>query len=148
MGYPSGSQLIFDMKTIIEAVIEKTSDGYNVYTPDEMFSGVGNTADEAKADLLEQIKFYTKTCKETGHSYPKFLDGVYEVIYKFNTQSLLRYYTGIFTNASLERMTGINQKQLWSYASGKTKPRPQQVKKIEKALHRLGKELMIVSLSE
>ncbi len=43
-------------------------------------------------------------------------------------------------------MTGINQKQLQHYASGLKKPRPTQVKKIETAIHNLGKELISVEL--
>ena len=31
-------------------------------------------------------------------------------------------YCGIFTKSGLERLTGINQKQLWHYANGKTSP--------------------------
>ena len=54
---------------------------------------------------------------------------------------MLQFYAGIFTKAGLERITGINQKQLWHYASGTRNPRPEQVLKIETALHKLGEEL-------
>lgn len=43
-------------------------------------------------------------------------------------------------------MTGINQKQFQHYASGLKKPRLAQIKKIEGAMHSLGKELMSVEL--
>lgn len=75
-------------------------------------------------------------------SIPKILRKDYDIVYRFDNQSLLDYYWGIFTNVALERITGINQKQLQHYASGLKKPRPAQVKKIEKALHQLGSELM------
>ena len=40
------------MKTI-KAIIERNSDGeYSVYCVDEMFSGMGATAEAAKADML------------------------------------------------------------------------------------------------
>ena len=55
-------------------------------------------------------------------------------------------YEGIFTKSGLERLTGINQKQLWHYANGVSKPRPAQRRKIEDALHRLGSELVSLSL--
>ena len=51
-----------------------------------------------------------------------------------------------FTKAGLERITGINQKQLWHYASGTRNPRPEQSIKIESALHRLGEELIAINL--
>lgn len=53
---------------------------------------------------------------------------------------------GIFSNAALERLTGINQKQLWNYANGVSKPRPKSKEKIETALHALGQDLLEFSL--
>lgn len=64
----------------------------------------------------------------------------------FDAESILNYYRGIFTNAALERITGINQRQIQHYASGTKRPRPQQLKKIETALHELGEELISVEL--
>jgi hypothetical protein len=52
----------------------------------------------------------------------------------------------IFTNAALEKLTGINQKQLQHYSTGHRNPRIEQRNKIEKALHDLGKELLSVEL--
>jgi hypothetical protein len=46
----------------------------------------------------------------------------------------------------MERITGINRKQLWSYLHRRYKPRKAQVAKIENALHTLGAELLSVSL--
>ena len=54
-------------------------------------------------------------------------------------------YEGIFTKSGLEKLTGINQKQLWHYANGISRPRQAQKQKIENALHRLGSELMSLS---
>ena len=47
---------------------------------------------------------------------------------------------------SLETITGINQKQLAHYASGISKPRPKQAQKIAQGLHRLAKEMMVVTV--
>ena len=62
------------------------------------------------------------------------LQGDMEIEWVFDVQSFLQYYSGIFTKAALERITGINQKQLGHYASGLKKPRRAQVEKIENAL--------------
>lgn len=131
---------------IVSAIIEKTVDGYSVYTENEMFSGMGNTSEEAKADMMKQIAFYVQTCKEENMTFPSYLDNDFEIVYKFDVQSLLEYYEGIFTNAALEKLTGINQKQLWAYAHGKSKPRKPQIEKIQNALHTLGRELIALSL--
>jgi len=122
------------MKTI-EAIIERAKDGgYSVYCVTEMFTGMGDSAEAAKIDMLDQMKFFKETAVEDGHGYPKFLDDPFEVVYKFDTESLLEYYSG------------IHQKQLWSYLHGKSKPRKAQVEKIENGLHRFGNELISLSL--
>ena len=73
-----------------------------------MFNGMGDTPELAKQNMIEQIKFFKETSIEDNYKYPTFLDVEYEIIYKFNTQSILEYYSGVITPAALERLTGIN----------------------------------------
>lgn len=132
---------------IIEATIEKAMDGgYAVYCIDQPYTGMGDTADTAKANMLDAIKFHKQVCMVEGFDYPDFLNEEFEVVYKFDTKSLLEYYAGVITPVALERLSGIHQKQLWGYLHGHAKPRKQQVEKIEKALHTLVNELMSISL--
>lgn len=134
-----------DMKKI-HAIIERASDGtFSVYMKDEMFSGMGDTIDAAKNDMLTQIGFYVDSCKADKQPYPGFLDKPYEIVYDIDTQSMLSYYSGILTPAMLERVTGIPQRQISSYIRG-AKPRKAQLKKIEDGIHRLGNELINISL--
>lgn len=130
----------------IHATIERAGDGtFSVYMKDEMFSGMGDTIEAAKADMLDQIGFYVAGCKEDKQPYPEFLDKPYEIVYEIDTQSMLSYYAGVLTPAMLERLSGIPQRQISSYIRG-TKPRAAQLKKIESGIHRLGKELISISL--
>lgn len=130
----------------IEAIIERAADGtFSVYCENEMFSGMGDTSEDAKKDMISQMTFYRDSAKEDGTSYPDWLDGDYEIVYKFDTQSLLEYYSGILSLSGLEKVTGIHQKQLWAYLHGQ-KPRKAQIERIEKGLHALGAELQMVSL--
>jgi len=123
----------------VKIIIERSKDAYWAYAEKlEGVSGVGDTVQEAKQSALKGIEIQ----KQLGN----IPDKDYQVVFKFDTQSLLNYYNKIFTNAALERMTGINQKQIQHYATGLKKPRPTQTKKIETALHRLGSELMAVEL--
>lgn len=131
----------------VEAIIERCTDGgYSIYCINEMFSGMGDTTEAAKQNMTDSIDFFVKGCKEDNFQYPKWLDEPYEFVYKFDAQSLLQYYAGVITPSALGRITGINPKQLWSYAHGKSKPRPAQLQKIEQGLHNLAKELSSVSL--
>ena len=134
------------MKTIknIKIVIERSNDLYSAYSENVTgLYGAGASVSAAKDSILKSIKLLQKYNKD---NIPSILKGEYLVVYKFDVESFLNYYKGIFTNAALERITGINQKQLQHYASGLKKPRETQVKKIESALHKLGGELMAVEL--
>ena len=129
------------MKTI-KIIIERSQDMFTAYAENVRgISGGGNTVAEAKQSILDCIDIIN----EMGNP-PKALQKEYTLVYKFDTQSFFDYYKGIFTNSALERITGINQKQLQHYASGLKKPRRLQAKKIETALHQLGSELMAVEL--
>lgn len=131
----------------IEAIFERSSDGgYCVFCVNEMFSGIGDTLEAAKQNMLESMDFFIEGSKEAGNQYPEWLDGKYEISYKFDIHSLLAHYSGIFTPASLVHLTGITSKQIWSYTRGTTKPSPAQLKKIQASLQRLSVELSTISL--
>lgn len=128
----------------IKIIIEKSIDAFSAYTENvEGGYGMGDTAEEAKKNAIKGLELYKKYNK---NNLPAILKAEYEFVFKYDTQSFLTYYKKIFTNAALERMTGINQKQFQHYASGLKKPRQAQVKKIEAAMHELGRELMAVEL--
>lgn len=131
----------------IEATISRACDGfYNVHCNGELFSGGGNSVDAAKEDMLNQMHFFKQTAVDEGYDYPSFLDEEFNIVYKFDTASLLEYYSGILSLSGLERLTGIHQKQLWSYLHRKTKPRRSQINKIQNGLHQLGSELQSIEL--
>lgn len=107
--------------------------------------GAGNTIEATKADVLEAIRLIK--AKLPLSQWPEQLkDESFDIEWKYDTQTLLQHFAGIFTNAALERLTGINQKQLWNYANGVSKPRTAAKKKIQQALNNLGRELVAVSL--
>ncbi len=126
------------MKTI-KVIIERSKDAFWAYSENAMVNGVGDTIEEVKQSVLECIEIQ----KELGNLKA---NETYNIVYKFDAESLLKHYKGIFTNAAFERLTGINQLQISHYATGLKKPRPAQAKKIESALHKLGSELMAIEL--
>ncbi len=131
----------------INAIIERAGDGtFSVFCKDYFFSGMGETAEKAKEDLVSQMNFFKETANEQGFKYPDFLDNEFEIVYEFDAKSLLEYYSGILTLAGLEKITGIHQKQLWTYMHTNTKPREKQLRKIEYGLHKLGSELCSISM--
>ena len=104
------------MKTI-KIIIEKSSDYYDAYAENcEGVYGAGNTPDEAKKNALEGLKLLIDS--RLKRELPKILQGKYNIEYKYDVQSFLKYYNKIFTNVALERITGINQKLLHHYSVG------------------------------
>lgn len=101
---------------------------------------------EFKKEVEDSIQFYVDCSKEDNVDYPSVFDGDYELEYKFDVQSLLLFYQGIFSYSALENITGINQKQLSHYAAGRSKPRKQQSEKIAKGLKTLAEEMMCITL--
>ena len=134
------------MKNVI-VTVEMTENNYSAYI--EALPGcvtTGKSMDEIKSNMQEAIEGHIKVSLDFGDKIPPEFEGEYRLSFRFDTECLLTHYKGIFTNSALERLTGINQRQLQRYASGKTRPmRPQQMK-IQKALHRLGEELLDVEL--
>ncbi|HAH22858.1 MAG TPA: HicB family protein [Prolixibacteraceae bacterium] len=106
--------------------------------------GGGETLEACKDNILEGLRLLQQS--RPVSDWPEILKGDYEIEFRYDVQSILSYYASVFTKPALERLTGINQKQLHHYATGLKKPREQQKKKIESALHRLGSELMSVHL--
>ncbi len=127
--------------------VEMTNNNYAAYI--DALPGcvsTGKTFDELKKNMEKSVEMHLEISREYGDEISSVFDTDFELVYKFDAASLLQHYRGIFTNAALQRITGINQRQLQRYASGESKPREAQVKKISDALHSIGRELLIVEL--
>ncbi|HHU25355.1 MAG TPA: type II toxin-antitoxin system HicB family antitoxin [Bacteroidales bacterium] len=131
------------MKTI-QIIIERSSDSFGAYAKNvKGIYGAGDTVEECKQSILDAIE----TIKTFDNDQiPAALKGDYNLVYKFDTESLLQYYKGILSNSAIERLTGINQKLIHQYSTGLKKPRPAQREKIQEGLHRLGRELLEIEL--
>ena len=126
-----------------EAIIERAADGtYSIYCKNEVFSGMGETIEDAKKDMHRQMQVYKETALAEGFRCPEFMNGEFEIVYTIDALSLMNYYVkaGIFSLATLEKVTGIAQKQLWAYTKG-TKPRKAQADRIRNGFQNLSKDL-------
>ena len=108
--------------------------------------GTAGSFDKFKKELQESVDIFVEWAKEDCEAYPTVFDGEYAFEYKFNIESLLYCYNGILSRSALSRLTGINEKQLRHYACGRSHPRQAQKVKIIEGLHRLGNELLAVSV--
>ena len=106
----------------------------------------GATLSEIKKNFKDALEFHIETSLEDGEPIPEVFNGEYELEFKLSIEALLNAYSDVFTKAALSRITGINQRQLWHYASGLRKPKPAQRKRIEDGLHSLGRELLQIGV--
>lgn len=133
--------------TILHAVIEWAEHNYGAYVEEiDGVGGIGDTLEEVKKSLMDGLVYLKEACIDFGDPVPEELQGEYQIVFRMDTKSFLQMYCKIFTKSALQRMTGINQKQLWHYANGLSTPRPATVQKIERALHQLGEELLSLEL--
>ena len=71
----------------VKVIIDRAKDGtYNVYCEDTpSFFGMGDTIDEAKAEMLESIRITREEIgKDQSAVWPAWLDTEYEFEYKFD----------------------------------------------------------------
>ncbi|MDR1097644.1 MAG: type II toxin-antitoxin system HicB family antitoxin [Tannerella sp.] len=131
----------------IVVTVELSENNYSAFLEDlPGCVSTGKSFDDLKKNIREAVEFHLDGMREDGDEIPEQFIKEYQLVFRFDPQSLLHHYNDIFTNAALERITGINQRQLQRYASGASRPRRPQAEKIEKALHKLGKELLAVEL--
>ena len=133
------------MKTT--AVIEKGKDGsFGIFTPDieHVIIGEGATVAEAKADFENSVTEVLAYYKEEGKELPEELQDI-EFEYKYDVASVFNYFD--FINVSkFARWAGINAGLIRQYKSCNTYISEAQARKIELALHNIGRELSAISL--
>lgn len=135
------------MANKVKVIIEHAGNNFAAYVANvDGIAVTGDSIDGIKASMCEAIDDYIQACDEFNLELPEQFAGEYELEFELDVCSFLKIYEGIFSKSGLERLTGINQKQLWHYANGKSKPRQAQRLKIEKGLHRLGNELISLHL--
>lgn len=126
----------------IVAIIEKGSDGlYSVRSEQNVgrsyFGGFGESVKVAKADFMESV---TEAFAEAGQS----LEGV-TIAYTYDVPSFFNAFD--YLNASkFAAYAGINESKMRQYKAGVAYPNEKTMAKILSAAHRIGEELLSLSL--
>ena len=128
--------------------ISKTERGYcaNLDILEGFVVAVSGSFADLKKEVAESVEFYIDCARKDREFYPPVFDKEFDYEYKFDIESLLYFYDGIISGVTLSQLTGINEKQLSRYRVGASKPRKEQAMKIVKAFHRIGSDLLSVSL--
>ncbi len=128
----------------INAIIERASDGtFSIYMDDNemdyLITGTGNTAAEAIEDFKSGYQDMKKLFENKGKEFQEA-----EFVFKYDMASFLNYYSNIISLAGLARLTGVNQRQLSHYLTGRRRPSQQTVEKMQNCIHNFAKDLEAV----
>ena len=131
----------------VRAIIEKSADGmFSIFMDAEempyLVTGTGSTVAEA----IEKFEGGYADIREYFVSEGKAFEEV-EFDYIYDVASFLQHYAYAFSLAGLERITGVNQKQLGHYISGYRKPSKKTIRKIELSIKEFSKELSSVQFA-
>lgn len=133
-----------NMEKII-IVIEKSKDHFGAYSENcDGIYAAGGSIDEVKADTFETIRLLKENLPE--ERWPDPLKVEYEIEWKLDVPSFLEYYSHYMSLSGMEKMTGINQKQLSNYLNHRSKPRKRQTERIKNGIHRFAEELLSITL--
>ncbi|MCL2168264.1 MAG: DNA-binding protein [Lentimicrobiaceae bacterium] len=129
----------------VKVIVECGKDGkysafMDCYDFDFSLAGFGSTAKASIADFYDCVTEEKIMREKEGKTMPEL-----EFDIQYDVSSFLSYYSDILSKSGLEKVTGINQKQLWHYSSGKRKPTKQTTLRIQDGLHRLAANLREVS---
>ncbi|MDR2970269.1 MAG: hypothetical protein LBV32_11805 [Tannerellaceae bacterium] len=127
---------------VLNAVITGGKDQYGAWIEEVPAFGAGDTLEDTKRNLLEGLRLYMEECGEL----PDILKGNYEIKYSFDTSGYLKYISNYISFSGLNKLTGINQKQLWSYANGYREPNKKTSEKIVNAINLFGNDISQVQL--
>ena len=126
-------------------VIEKSKDFFDAYSENcDGIYAAGDSIEAVKADTLEAIRLIKKNLPE--EQWPQQIKGEFEIEWKLDVQSFLEYYHGFMSLAGMEKMTGINQKQLSNYLNRRATPRRRQTNRMIDGIHRFASELMSITI--
>lgn len=106
-----------------------------------MIAGFGDSVKEALVDFHEAHAELKEMEETEGKAFPDL-----DFTFRYDTVSFLKYYSKIISLAGLQRLTEIDRHQLSHYVTGKSKPSPKTIARIQKGVTSLGRELSNVSL--
>jgi predicted RNase H-like HicB family nuclease len=133
--------IMMKVQVIIERGVDGTYDANMEFIKNIQFGllGQGKTVSEAIEDFYNSYGEIKAMYQAEGNVCPEL-----EFEFKYDMPSFLQYYAYAFTLAGLERITGVNQRQLSHYINGVKKPGEKTVRKIESRVHVFSNELSSV----
>ena len=128
-------------------ILEKAGQGYAAYLPDlPGCVSTGQDIGEIKENIEEAVNFHIQGLHAEGIPVPDSFKNGYSLNYKMDVPSLFEWFSGVLTKSAISRLTGMNPSLISQYVNGNKTPGPKQTRKIEHAIHKLGRELLEIEL--
>lgn len=131
----------------LQVIIEKGEEGLwgRIETKDYLPATYGATVEEITSNLRELINDYLENEPNKGDFWHNIESSrAVEFEYVYDIQAFFEQFSAL-NISKIAQLAGINQSLMRQYASGIKHPSPEQAKKVKKAVHDLGKELLQVS---
>jgi predicted RNase H-like HicB family nuclease len=119
----------------IVVILEKSETNYSAYIPElDGCIATGENIQETVNNIEEAVAFHLESMKEEGLKVPESFKNDYKFSYKIDFESLFDWFSGVLTKSGISKLT----------ANGIKTPSIKQTKKIEKAIHSFGEELLSI----
>ena len=106
--------------------------------------GEGETIESTKQSINTSLKIFIKH----NQILPDILQKEYTMEYHLDIPSFLDYFSNIFSKPTLEKITGINQKQWFHYTAGRSKPTKKTIRKINDGFRHFADEINCLHLHQ
>lgn len=130
---------------VIEVFVEKAADG-TYWGTSQNFEGIvtafGSSLEELQANFEEAFEDHMEVARETGQEYVDQYDNAV-FSYSMDLSSFFHLVPELKIS-SIAKKAKMNESLLRQYKNGLTTASQEQTKKIEQAVHELGRELLSV----
>ncbi len=127
-------------------ILEQTDTGFSAYLPGlPVTCTTGADLTEVETNMHEALELHLEVLKMENQPIPSSFEGNFVFDYRLD----IRDFFGLFApikQTAVALKAGINPSLLRQYARGIKHPSLEQVKKIETAIHQLGRELLKIRL--
>jgi predicted RNase H-like HicB family nuclease len=126
----------------ISVTIERTDTGYSAYVPEFDFCGTaGGSISEIRKNLIEAISLFFENSPENLKEIGIGCDDPVDFEFRMDVTDFFLLHRQI-NQAMVAKMAGINPGLIRQYARGIKHPGIKQARKIEEAIHQLGRDLL------
>lgn len=136
------------MDDYVRIYVEKAHDGTywgSTQNVPGVVSAYGNSLEELKKNIKEAFKDYLEVAEAEKEEWLDEVKAKKGFVYELDLQSFFRLVPEVKITA-IAKKARINPSLMRQYAIGKANASEERAKKIEKAIHELGEELLAISL--